>query len=341
MADIDFPDSPTINDTFTVNNRTWVYVGNDVWNTVETGTIAGPTGPQGDQGPANVLTIGSVTSTIYDEDAEVEITGFSPDQTLNFVLREGPTGPPTSISLGTIDSTDAGGTGAASITGPAGAQVLSLTLPRGPTGPETTISVSNTTGLPGTNASVSVTGPAGNQLVSFVIPQGPTGPEGNWNITGPTAPTAPAGQDGNGWFSSETGRFYIYYDGAWVEVTSNKIGPTGPTGPQGDPTLSVSPVTLTSNQYTIANGDQSKLLRVSNGSTASTIFVPTDATFNFAIGTQINFINEGTGSVTFTASTPATTTIRATPSTLMRTQYSGVTLVKLAANLWWLSGDLA
>lgn len=341
MAAIDFPNSPTVGQEYTVNDRTWVYAGNDVWNTVETGTIAGPTGPQGDQGPANVLSIGSVTSTIYDNSAEVTITGVSPSQTLNFVLREGPTGPETSITLGTISTGLPGTTAAAAITGPPGSQVLSLTIPQGPTGPETTISIGTvTTGTPGGSASVAITGPAGNQVLSLTIPQGPTGPEGNWTITGPTAPTAPAIDDGNGWFNSETGKFYIWYDNAWVEITSSLAGPTGPTGPSGDPTLTVSTPTLSSNNYTLVNTDVSKLIRINNGSSASTFFVPTEATYNFPIGTQINILQGGTGTLTVTASTPATTTIVATPSALLRTQWSGATLVKIAAETWWLSGDL-
>ena len=41
--------------------------------------------------------------------------------------------------------------------------------------------------------------------------------------------------EGNVWFNSSDGRFYIYYDGYWVESLSNEAGPTGPTGPIGLP----------------------------------------------------------------------------------------------------------
>jgi hypothetical protein len=39
--------------------------------------------------------------------------------------------------------------------------------------------------------------------------------------------------EGNVWFNSSDGRFYVYYDGFWVESLSNEAGPTGPTGPAG------------------------------------------------------------------------------------------------------------
>ena len=39
--------------------------------------------------------------------------------------------------------------------------------------------------------------------------------------------------EGNVWFNSSDGRFYVYYDGFWVEALSNEAGPTGPVGPLG------------------------------------------------------------------------------------------------------------
>jgi hypothetical protein len=45
MAEINFPDSPELNDEFSANGRTWVYVGDGIWNTVETETVQGPPGP--------------------------------------------------------------------------------------------------------------------------------------------------------------------------------------------------------------------------------------------------------------------------------------------------------
>ena len=53
MTAIDFPNSPSVNDTYTVGSRTWQWTGS-VWQSVAT-TVAGPTGPAGpagDTGPA-------------------------------------------------------------------------------------------------------------------------------------------------------------------------------------------------------------------------------------------------------------------------------------------------
>jgi hypothetical protein len=46
MTAIDFPNSPTVNDLFTVGSRTWRWSG-ATWDSVEL-TVVGPTGPQGD-----------------------------------------------------------------------------------------------------------------------------------------------------------------------------------------------------------------------------------------------------------------------------------------------------
>jgi hypothetical protein len=52
-----------------------------------------------------------------------------------------------------------------------------------------------------------------------------------------TAPVAPA--DGSGWFDTNTGQFFIYYDEHWVEFGTSFAGPegqqgaTGATGAQG------------------------------------------------------------------------------------------------------------
>jgi hypothetical protein len=89
--------------------------------------------------------------------------------------------------------------------------------------------------------------------------------------------------------------------------------------------------------YTLASGDEGDFIQA-NGTV--TIYVPTDSTFNFAIGTQINLLNIGTGVVSVDAFLPGETTINATPGLKLRTQWSSATLIKRAANTWVLVGDL-
>jgi hypothetical protein len=51
---INFPDSPSVNDLFTVGDRTWEWTGT-AWDTVEQ-IIAGPTGPTGPTGATSTVT---------------------------------------------------------------------------------------------------------------------------------------------------------------------------------------------------------------------------------------------------------------------------------------------
>ena len=126
-----------------------------------------------------------------------------------------------------------------------------------------------------------------------------------------------------------------YYDGsAWSPVASALQGATGPAG---DPTLTI--VAAKTAAYTIASGDESDLIEL-NGT--FTVSIPTDATFSFAIGTQISLLYIGTGSsaITIAAVTPGTTTVNGTPGLKLRAQWSAATLIKRAANTWVVVGDL-
>jgi hypothetical protein len=97
--------------------------------------------------------------------------------------------------------------------------------------------------------------------------------------------------------------------------------------------------------YTFASGDEGQLFSMNNA--ASVQFnIPTDATFNFAVGTEIHvFWITGAGQPTIGAVTPGTTTVISTGATSatpkLRVANSGATCKKLAANSWIVFGDLA
>lgn len=54
--------------------------------------LVGPQGPRGETGPANTLTVGTVTTGEAGSSAEVLITGTSPNQTISFVIPRGDQG---------------------------------------------------------------------------------------------------------------------------------------------------------------------------------------------------------------------------------------------------------
>jgi len=97
--------------------------------------------------------------------------------------------------------------------------------------------------------------------------------------------------------------------------------------------------------YTFASGDEGNLFSMNNAATTQ-FNIPTDATFNFAVGTEINvFWITGAGQPTIGAVTPGTTTVISTGATSatpkLRVANSGATCKKLAANSWIVFGDIA
>jgi hypothetical protein len=96
--------------------------------------------------------------------------------------------------------------------------------------------------------------------------------------------------------------------------------------------------------YTFASGDEGKLFSMNNAATQQ-FNIPTDATFNFAVGTEINvFWITGAGQPTIGAVTPGTTTVISTAivsnTPKLRAVNSGATCKKLAADSWIVFGDL-
>jgi hypothetical protein len=92
-------------------------------------------GTDGPQGPENILTIGTVETGDPGSEAEVTITGDSPEQVLNFVIPEGLTGPANTLTVGDVTATGPEEDPEVSIEGDAPNQTISFVLPRGIQGP--------------------------------------------------------------------------------------------------------------------------------------------------------------------------------------------------------------
>jgi hypothetical protein len=97
--------------------------------------------------------------------------------------------------------------------------------------------------------------------------------------------------------------------------------------------------------YTFVSGDEGNIFSM-NAATAQQFNIPTDATFNFAIGTQFNvFWVTGAGQPTIGAVTPGTTTVISTGATSatpkLRVANSMATVLKIAANSWIVIGDIS
>ena len=155
-------------------------------------------------------------------------------------------------------------------------------------------------------------------------------------------------QEGQFAYLKDTDALEYYSGSAWVGAPVGDItavttaAGSGLSGgaSSGAVALSLSSTyTAKTAAYTFAAGDEYNLFSMNNASTAQ-FNIPTDATFNFAIGTQINVVQIGAGQTTIAAVTPGTTTVNATPGLKLRAQWSGATIVKRAANTWWVTGDL-
>jgi hypothetical protein len=92
--------------------------------------------------------------------------------------------------------------------------------------------------------------------------------------------------------------------------------------------------------YTLGLSDEGiqKLSTFTNAS-AITVTLPAYASVAYGVGAQINLAQLGDGQVTI--SPAAGVTIIASPGLKLRTKGSGATLVNLAQNSWWLTGDLS
>jgi len=174
-------------------------------------------------------------------------------------------------------------------------------------------------------------------------------PSGGISV-GSTPPSQPAA--GDAWFDSDDGALYVWYDDGvgspsaqWVQVKSNSALEasllTRVSALESASTVAAYNIQAEKTAaYTLGNGDQNDLLQF-NSATALVVSVPTDATYNFPIGTKIELLQVGAGQVSVAAVTPGTTTVNGTPGLKLRAQWSHAWLIKRAANTWLLSGDTA
>jgi hypothetical protein len=96
--------------------------------------------------------------------------------------------------------------------------------------------------------------------------------------------------------------------------------------------------------YTVGSGDEYQQLIPMNKSSAANFNIPTDATYDFPIGTVITVLNTATNAVTIKAVTSGTTTVLSAASVAAQPtldQYKSAACIKTAANVWYIVGAIA
>jgi hypothetical protein len=96
--------------------------------------------------------------------------------------------------------------------------------------------------------------------------------------------------------------------------------------------------------YTVGSGDEYQQLIPMNKSSAANFNIPTDATYNFPIGTVITVLNQAANAVTIKAVTSGTTTVLSAGAVAAQptlAQYKSAACIKTAANAWYIVGAIA
>ena len=161
-------------------------------------------------------------------------------------------------------------------------------------------------------------------------------------------PTLAEGEMG---IETDTDQFKVG-DGAtaWNSLAYGGLqGPTGPTGAAGLPgangangqdlTAVYTEInTQAGTTYTLAANDYSKLTSFTSSSSI-TVTVPLNSSVSIPVGACIDLIQSGVGQATIQGAGGVTVNCSVLPKT--RTQYSIVSLIKMATDSWVLTGDLA
>jgi hypothetical protein len=136
----------------------------------------------------------------------------------------------------------------------------------------------------------------------------------------------------------------------WTVPTSSDLVKNGATaietlGDSVDASLAGMVVNAqTGTTYTAVKADGLNSIVTMDNASANTFRIPTDATYDFPIGTTLLVYQKGAGVTTINAVTSGTTTINsagATAAAPVLARYKSAACIKVAANSWVVVGAIA
>lgn len=175
----------------------------------------------GPAGPANTLSIGTVTTGDPGTSASAAITGTSPSQTLSLSIPRGDTGQAATIAVGTVTTGTPGGSASVTNVGTSGAAVFNFTIPQGPQG------------IQGIQGEVGPIGPTGATGIEW---------QGEWSASVDYVNNDAVFYNGASWFASGNpplGEIPSEISTYWYPLALQ--GATGPQGPAA--TIAVGTIT--------------------------------------------------------------------------------------------------
>lgn len=197
-------------------------------------------------------------------------------------------------------------------------------------------------GLQGIQGNIGVQGNLGPQGVQGLF--GPQGIQGVQGIPGPQGLTGSVGSLGSQGIQGVQGT--QGFNGPQGLQGLNGLfaaqgvqGLQGAQGTSGVPDVPNTSITISGSSYNLSLVDKDKMLEVGTTDSFGNVFVPTNSSVPFSIGTQINLVQTSANPIYITNDTGVT--VSSASGNRLRTQWSTATLYKRGTNSWLLFGDLS
>ena len=159
-----------------------------------------------------------------------------------------------------------------------------------------------------------------------------------------TAPLSPT--TGQAWVNSTDNIFYVWTSSSWQNLSftlPDFVSTTYFSTASNIPNITSSQIPTTSinyesDSYTLVLSDAGKTIQMAKA-TAQSLTIPINASVSFSVGTRIDIIQTGAGTLSVVPSSGVTINSESNKLKIMD-RYAGATLIKYDTNTWLLAGGL-